>query len=872
MHESLSSIPQGTHFCCIMDSSQELVSAMNLFAMVGKKKGAAVILVSPRDSSPDFSVEISAVSAFSSVTNDAASGFVRIDNPSCWSEQNRFDPQKLLSAIDAALLSVRENGYSLSHVLCDMRIIMNASCDQETYIAYERFLSELTSGSEAISACFFGRDAADASVLKWALLLHPVTWIQGKIQKNFYFSPALLSSGNSELPNEYTELDVLMACLHEHAPPIARNASLGDSLVAEAFQGFGDGLCIINEGCKILSANRMMENWFPERAPFIGRTFFEVICGKEIPCRSCAATRSLAVRVPATSVCVIRSKAHYMRMQICAHPILSSHESHKALLHIRDLTGADLPAEDHLRHMEGLSLLFSYAPVPMVLFDEDRKVVRANHSAARIFSCMTPAAAIGKRCGDLLGCINIKNYRQECGNTLACPRCKVNSALLQAVSDNQSVHGVEAIVETTRVRNGILTRKLHFMISAVPVEFRQGRRVLVCMEDITKRKQLQTRQALAERLESVARLTTGLAHDFKNRLFVIMGNAELLKGDPACDEESRKMLDEIISAANQVKTLVYKLLTYSRKRPMETVQTDLRRVVDEILPLLRRTVREDIDIQWFPSEIDCPVEVDPGQIENVLMDLAVNAQDAMPDGGTFVIETDVVDIDTEYASQKPGVVPGRYVRLTVTDTGCGIDPAIIDKIFEPYFTTKEEEKGTGLGLASVYGIVKKHRGNIWVYSEPQKGTSFKIYLPYLLGSDVSRTGEKKIERRAPEVRAGIHVLVVEDDPSVRRLTCAILAQHGYRVSEAVSDKDALAFAVKHPSAIDLVLTDIVLPGMNGVELYKKIKEYQPGAKVIYMSGYSEKALADEIDIHDQAFLHKPFSVSELMDLVCTVLE
>ena len=375
----------------------------------------------------------------------------------------------------------------------------------------------------------------------------------------------------------------------------------------------------------------------------------------------------------------------------------------------------------------------------------------------------------------------------------------------------------------------------------------------------------------AQRLESVGRLAGGVAHDLNNLLTPIMGYAELLLEDLQEDARLRGAVEQMLEAGRRARDIVGKLLAFSRRQPMEMRSVDLNQILRGLEKLLRRTIREDIQMEWYLAPSLPPILGDIGQLEQVIMNLAVNAQDAMPDGGVMTFETQEVELDEAYAATHQGVKPGRYVMLAVSDTGHGMDAETLEHIFEPFFTTKEQDRGTGLGLATVYGIVKQHRGNIWAYSEPGKGTTFKVYLP------VAQRGEAAVEKKASSVESSEErgtgtVLLVEDDRQVRELIETMLSRQGYEVLSAVNGEEALSILEGRRGGVDLLLTDVIMPGINGKELYKKAVSIAPGLKVIYMSGYTENIIAHRGILEEgTVFIQKPFAVKDLTKKVREVM-
>lgn len=320
----------------------------------------------------------------------------------------------------------------------------------------------------------------------------------------------------------------------------------------------------------------------------------------------------------------------------------------------------------------------------------------------------------------------------------------------------------------------------------------------------------------------------------------------------------------------RAKSIVRQLLAFSRKQPLQFQSLNINDILKGFKKLLRRTLREDIGIQIHFGESIPQVEGDLGQIEQVIMNLVVNAQDAMPEGGILTIETAQVDLDENYAKQKNGVTAGSYVMLAISDNGIGMDEDTFNQLFEPFFTTKEQGKGTGLGMSTAYGIIKQHGGNIWAYSEPGQGTTIKIYLPV-----TTKPGEviPRADHRKPVSKGMETVLLAEDDQQVRNLTKAILERYGYKVLVAGSGQEALSIVINHEGPIQLLITDVIMPDMNGKELYQKISKDYPEIKVLYMSGYTDNVIAHHGGIDPGVnFIEKPFNVKTLAAKVRQVLE
>ncbi|HEY1270346.1 MAG TPA: ATP-binding protein [Terriglobales bacterium] len=390
-------------------------------------------------------------------------------------------------------------------------------------------------------------------------------------------------------------------------------------------------------------------------------------------------------------------------------------------------------------------------------------------------------------------------------------------------------------------------------------------------EDVTEHRALEQQLRQSQKMEAVGRLAGGIAHDFNNLLMVISGYAEFLLDRVGPDPSLQGPAQEISNAAERATSLTRQLLAFSRKQMLAPKVLDLNAVVTENLKMLTRLIGEDIDLVMVPGTELGAVKADPSQVEQVIMNLAVNARDAMPHGGKLTIETTNVTLDDNYARMHAGVKPGEYVMLSISDTGSGMDSETQSHIFEPFFSTKGT-KGTGLGLSTVYGIIKQSGGYIWVYSEQGRGTSFKIYLPRLVET-VEVAALQPAVAAKPAVQPMETILVVEDEPNVRRMTCHYLETQGYRILEAADGAAALQICVAHKGPIHMLLSDVIMPGMDGHELAERVLSLRPTTKVLYMSGYSENAIGINGTLHEGVnLLQKPFTLLALKDRVREVLD
>jgi nitrogen-specific signal transduction histidine kinase/ActR/RegA family two-component response regulator len=388
------------------------------------------------------------------------------------------------------------------------------------------------------------------------------------------------------------------------------------------------------------------------------------------------------------------------------------------------------------------------------------------------------------------------------------------------------------------------------------------------LEDMTKESALEQQVRAVQKLEAVGRLAGGVAHDFNNILVVIKLSTEMMLGQVAPDNPLSKLLLQVSNAADRAATLTKQMLAFSRRQMMMVRVVSINSVVSDTSHMLRRIIGEDVHLVTKLAENLAHTKLDPDQLGQVIMNLAVNSRDAMPGGGTLSIETANTDLDEAYAKTHPPVQPGSYVKLTVSDTGTGIAKADLPRVFDPFFTTKELGKGTGLGLSIVYGIVKQCGGYIWVYSEPGQGTMFELYFPTTNAALEVFPWRTDVVRQA----SGQTILVVEDEPQIRGNVRDCLHQMGFTVLEAASGHAALELCAQKPGEIDLVMTDLVMPGMGGQAMAKQLVERFPTIQFLYTSGYTEdNDTRREMLKEGISFLEKPFSVTDLSHAVHRVL-
>ncbi len=520
----------------------------------------------------------------------------------------------------------------------------------------------------------------------------------------------------------------------------------------------------------------------------------------------------------------------------------------------RDVTQRKLAQEELKREKEFREIIFDSIPDAISIIDaETYTIVEVNQAFLDEVGCRRQEV-IGKTC------FQVTHHRSQPCNSSDHP-CPLKRGSLDQSTFVEHIH------------RGENNEKLHVEIACHPFTSKDGRstQFVHISRDITKRKKLETQLNLAQKMEAVGRLAGGVAHDFNNILSAILGYCQLALQKLEPEDSLARDLAQIEKAGKRAATLTRQLLAFSRRQVLEPRVIDLNQVVLGMKDMLGRMIGEDIELKTFLDRELGMVKADPGQIEQVIANLAVNARDAMPGGGGLSIETANVFLDAAYTAQQQDCEPGPYAMLAVSDTGTGIDKDVLPQVFEPFFTTKETGKGTGLGLAIVYGIVKQSGGNIQVYSEKGQGTTFKIYLPRVEEEADSIRPESSPVTGMPG--GSETILLVEDDEVVRDLVYRILSDGGYRVLVAPDGEAAMALCREQGGSIDLLLSDMVLPKQSGHEIAGLMLDQYPGLKVLFMSGYTEN-LEMEYGALGQGtnFLAKPFSVMGLLAKVRQVLD
>jgi PAS domain S-box-containing protein len=599
-----------------------------------------------------------------------------------------------------------------------------------------------------------------------------------------------------------------------------------------------DGVSLLDRGGAIQysspSSQRVL-GWSPEARR--GRPIFEIVHPEEIERARAFFAQCLARRgVPVTTeLRGLHQDGGWRQVEIVAANHLDDPAVGAVVMNYRDVTQRRRAEESVREAARQFRAVFDGALDAMVIADDEGRYVEVNAAACGLYG-LGRSALLGHWIGDF-----------------AAPGLDVAATWAAFRREGRAKGELHIVRPDGRVR------ELEFAASA---DFLPGSHLAV-FRDVTQRRQLEEQLRQAQKIEAVGRLAGGVAHDFNNLLNVITGYGQMLFRRLA-DSPEREKTRAILQAAERAAGLTRQLLAFSRKQVLEPKVLDLNAVVSGMDEMLRRLIGEDIELQADLAPQLGRTRADPGQIEQVLMNLVVNARDAMPRGGRVTLETSNAEMDEAYVRDHLGARAGRYVSLAVCDTGLGMDAETQKHIFEPFFTTKEKGKGTGLGLATVYGIVKQSEGYIWVDSAPGAGTTVRVFLPRVEGEPAVEEPKRPAVPEQEPARGTETVLLVEDEEMVRRMTREVLEGAGYHVLEASSGFDALRVSSGHGGRLDLLLTDVVMPGMSGRELAERLAPVRPGMKVLYMSGHTDDAIFHHgVNQAGTGFLQKPFTPETL---------
>jgi len=622
---------------------------------------------------------------------------------------------------------------------------------------------------------------------------------------------------------------------------------LGKEEWERTFNTVPDPILVLDEQCQIIHANRAAAALAGlEPAQVIGKHCYEVVHGTSEPRADCPHQELICTGREARGDLY---EPHLGKFYAAtATPLRDNSGAPSGCVHVLHDVTEHRRAEEALRYSQELFQVFmDHSPAMAWMKDEEGRYAYCNKTMEQM---------LDKPQSEILGKTGFDLWPEE----VAALQREHDSAVL---SSGQAEEFSEPMLDLTRNREAWVLK--------FPFQDSKGRRLVGGIGvEVTERKRLEAQLRQAQKMEAVGQLAGGVAHDFNNLLTIISGYSDMIAAKVAQDNALSNQVKQIQKAAERAAKLTRQLLAFGRRQIMAPENLDLNAVVAHMGGMLPGLISLDIELKTAPSRELGRVKADAGQVEQIIINLAVNARDAMPQGGTLTLETSNVDITENVARQHLGMKPGAYVMLAVTDTGCGMDAETQAHIFEPFFTTKEEGKGTGLGLATVYGIVKQSGGYISVESAPGEGATFRVYLPRIEAPAVVRelAPAVSIDTRGTET-----ILVVEDEEGLRTLVRGVLKSRGYRILEAASGEGALALCRHHAGHIDLLVTDVVMPKMNGPELASRLDTLRPEIKVLYISGYTNGMVSLRGGRDTKyAYLAKPFTPQALVSKVREVLD
>jgi len=623
-----------------------------------------------------------------------------------------------------------------------------------------------------------------------------------------------------------------------------------------SFDSISDTVCLLDLQGTVQRCNKAFRNLADK--PFqeiIGRSCYEVMHGSSEPIEDCPLIRMRDSRRREERELSLNDRW----FNVTVDPLLDEEGNLTGAVHVMSDITERREAEEEIRisqeafaeERDLLNSLLDNVPDQIWIKDTNSKFIRTNKATALWFGLSDPEQAVGKTDFDF--------FTEEHANI--------------AYEDEQElIRSGKAVVGKEEKETWPDREDTWVSTTKVPLRNPNGDiiGIIGISRDITEHKKLEEQFLQSQKMEAVGRLAGGVAHDFNNMMTVVIGYSELLLSKLKREEVEYKCVEGIMNAGKRSASLTHRLLAFSRKQVFQPRVANLNALVTDLEKMLKRLIGEDIELQLNLDSKLGAVRVDPSQVDQIIMNLAVNARDAMPRGGKIDIETANVELDDEYCRLHMSVQPGPYVMLAVSDTGIGMDKETQSRIFEPFFSTKEEGKGTGLGLSTVYGIVKQSKGNIWVYTEPGQGTTFKIYLPRIEEATEARKQEEASEKT---FRGTETILLVEDEEMVRDLAHQALLEMGYTVLAASNGVEALQICERHKGPIHLILTDVVMPIMSGRELAEASNRWYPGLKVIYMSGYTDRSVIRNGMLEPGvSFVQKPFTPLSLTKKVREVLD
>ncbi|MGC8719154.1 MAG: PAS domain-containing hybrid sensor histidine kinase/response regulator [Thermodesulforhabdaceae bacterium] len=624
---------------------------------------------------------------------------------------------------------------------------------------------------------------------------------------------------------------------------INKRAVKSESLLDAVFKSVEDGISVLDKNLTVLYVNPTMEKWYSRNMPLVGKKCFTAYHRATEPCDPCPSLRAITTGKKEVEIVKGLPDSSIEWLEVYAYPVLDpgTNEIIGVSEFVRDITESVRREQALKKATDQLNALFQtmIEGVAFCQLVRDAQSIPVDYRIMKVNPQYEYMMGISDK--ETIGKLATEVY-----NTDMPPFFMEYLGIVMSKKPME----FETYVDT-------LQKYLH--ISAVPWE---DDGFFTVISDLTERKKMELQIQRGQKLESLGLLAGGIAHDFNNILQIINGYADLAMQQLSSQHPLWEYLAYIRNAGNRAAELVQQILTFSKRGPSNPKTVNVNDAIKNLLSMLKRIIGEHIELQFHPTESIAPIEIDPAMFDQLIMNLCINARDAMPYGGKIIIKTQEITVREDYLEKYPWAVTGEYVSISIADTGVGISPDLIDSIFDPFFTTKDQGKGTGLGLATVYGIVKQHNGLINVCSEVGKGTTFKVFFP--MSDKIIQESKTGSELRA--FRGKETILLAEDNDEVRLFVKTIMENAGYKVIEAKDGVKAWELAVKYRNSIDLLILDVVMPGLGGLEVYKKLNSMNFVKPVIFVSGYSEDTpfLRDLPEMDRVVYMSKPFSSEALL--------
>jgi len=848
--KTLEDLQPGDHICLLYDSEEEHRAVLAPFLRGGIEQKQKVIYIADAHEPKTIAGYLCEDGVDAEPLLD--SGQLQVCTASqVYTRDGTFDPKAMTDLVRAETDRALSEGYTGLRITGEMTWALRGIPGSQGLIEYEAGLNDVLTGSQCLGLCQFHRQRFDPALLMDVLCTHPLTITGTQLHNNIHYVP---SAGCGSHEYHAVALEQWLEALASHTSAArARDEANTRLELALRASNIGHWDWDLRTNTVHFSSEWKRQLGYEDHE--VPNRYYEWetrLHPDDREATLAALNAYLRGEVPEYAVefrLRHRDGSHRwvftkgemlcdaagtpVRMLGC-HVDISQRKSAEARV-------------DEQCHF--LSQLLDSIPSP-IFYKDAAGIYRGCNRAFESFLGKPKDQIVGKDAYDVAPTELADQYREKDASLFRKPGTQVY--------ESQVLHSDGSL------RNAMFT-KATFLRADDSVAGLVG-----VITDLTERRELEEQLRQSQKLEAIGQLAGGVAHDFNNLLTGIKGYASLAMAQASKGTPVHNDLSQVVQLSDRAAGLTRQLLAFSRRQPLQPEVLDLNDLIDGTTRMLARLIGEDVELEFLPTTPIGRVCVDPGQIEQVLMNLALNARDAMPNGGRLTIETANINLGEDYVKTHVQAEPGPCVMIAVSDTGRGMDEATQARIFEPFFTTKEMGKGTGLGLATVYGIVKQHNGHIWVYSEPGKGSTFKIYLPR---SEASQQSGDETTEESPVPGGSEGVLVVEDEPTVLEIARRSLIELGYQVFCAACPAEAETLFAAHRDQISLLLTDVVMPGGNGRELHESLAQLNPDLKVLYTSGYTEDAIVHHGVLEEGLpFMQKPFAANALAQKVREVLD